>query len=109
IYRRLSRLQDEGKQIAELEQLLRSTKDKKYQSLKVLLTAMMGSYNSSLGEMKKAKHLYEKALQDSLHCEDKMIVPLIQSFSSLFYLYISEYKNLYSNTDSALNLFPSLN
>jgi len=109
IYRRLSRLQDEGKHITDLEKLLQSTKDRKYQSLKVLLTAMIGSYNLSLGEMQKAKHFYEKALHDSLQCDDKMMIPLIESYSSLYYLYTAQYKTLYANTDKALGLFPGLN
>lgn len=108
IYRRLCRLQEEGRHINALHELLKSTEEKKYQSLKVLLDAMTGSYNLSLGDVQKARLFYEKAHNDSMQCEDKMMIPLIESYSTYLYVMIGEYDTLYEYADNAVRLFPSL-
>lgn len=108
IYRRLCRFQDEGKHINELEKLLKQTNHKSYQSVKVLLSAMMGSYHLSLGEIPKAYYFYEKSFDDSQKCNDKMITPLIESYSSFIYFFTGQYKILYAKAEHAIKSFPSL-
>lgn len=108
IYRRLTRMQDEGHHIKEMEKLLLLPENKNQQELRTLFYSAKGVYYLTLGETLQAKHWYNESYNACLQCEDKMIKAVSESSCAFIYLFTGEYATLYKRADHALQILPTL-
>lgn len=108
IYRRLCRLNDEGRHIKETEDLLLLTKHKEH-TLKPLFYTAMGSYYLSLGETRKSMQWYNESAIANVLCEDRMMQAVSAACCVFIYLFVGQYATLYNKADKALQMLPALN